>query len=246
LYEAGTAGIRELDENEQVVLIAAFEANEHRREVLQRFAAHSPAWYAEPDLDWNAITHDAWPAHEIGRRLYLAPSWSSAPTPAGRIRVVHNPGLACGTGEHPCTRLALEAIERNVIPGSTVIDVGTGSGILAIAALRLGAWRAIGVDLDCTALLAARENFDLNGLQADLICGSADTVASACSDLTVANISATVLLNIWDDLLRITRRPGRLVFTGFPIDEAKTLLALLPQSETFELEQWCCLTASLL
>jgi ribosomal protein L11 methyltransferase len=245
LYEAGTIGIRELDENGEIVLIAGFETNEHRAEMLARFSANSPTWYAEETVDWVGISHDAWPAREIGKRLFLAPPWVSDPTPRGRVRLIHNPGAACGTGEHPCTRLALVALEKLVLRGRTIVDVGTGSGILAVGALTLGAGRAIGIDIDCAALMAARENFDLNGVRADLICGSADVLAAGCSDVTVANISATVLLNIWDDLLRITRQPGHLVLTGFPQTEARTLQQLLPDGESFEMDGWCCLAGGI-
>lgn len=246
LYEAGTIGIRELDEDDRVTLIAGFETNEHRADLLTQFSTYSPQWYAEDEIDWTAVSRDAWPAREVGQRLFLAPPWSEAPTPPGRYRIVHNPGLACGTGEHPCTQLALQALEKCMRSGFSVVDIGTGSGILAIAALRLGAVESIGLDIDCAALVSARENFDLNALTAQLICGSADSLADASSDITVANISATVLLSIWDDLLRITRRPGCLIVTGFPGVESQRLEDLLPQAKAFELEGWRCLVGSVL
>ncbi len=246
LYEAGTIGIRELDEDDRVTLIACFETNEHRAELLTQFSTYSPHWYAEDAIDWAAVSRDAWPAREVGQRLFLAPPWSKAPTPRGRYRIVHNPGLACGTGEHPCTQLALLALEGCVRPGCTVVDIGTGPGILAIAALHLGATRSIGLDIDCAGLLSARENFDLNALTPQLICGSADSLADASSDVTVANISATVLLSIWDDFLRITRRPGCLIVTGFPKAESQRISDLLPGAKLFELEGWSCLAGRFL
>ncbi len=85
-----------------------------------------------------------------------------------------------------------------------MLDIGTGSGILAIGALRLGADLAVGIDPDVSALQAARENFALNGMDPKLVAGFIDCVATGCSDLTVANISGSVLLSIFDDLLRIT------------------------------------------
>jgi ribosomal protein L11 methyltransferase len=245
LYEAGTVGIREIDGNRNIILVAAFETNQHRSKILTRFSTYAPDWYAEDAVDWAKLSHEAWPAREVGKRFLLAPPWSTAPTPQGRLRLIHNPGLACGTGEHPCTQLALMAIEKVLRPGCTVADVGTGSGLLAIAALQLGAARAIGIDIDCAALAAARENFHLNALAAELVCGSADAVAAMCSDLTVANISATVLLAIWEELLRITRRPGHLILTGFPEGESKIFRELLPQTEVFEAEGWHCLAARL-
>ena len=147
-----------------VVLIATFETNEHRAELLRRFAHHTPAWEQETLTDWIQHTRDAWPARIVGAKLFLAPKWCNDPTPEGRERIVHNPGQACGTGEHSCTQLALRALEECVTADSRVIDVGTGSGILAIAAVRLGAASAIGVDINEASLHTARENFLLNDL----------------------------------------------------------------------------------
>lgn len=243
LCESGTIGIREFNESEQIVLVAGFETNEHRADIVRRLSAYSPEWYAEETVDWEGVSRSAWPEREIGKRLFLVPPWSAAPTPDGRKRIIHNPGLACGTGEHPCTQLALRALENHLVPGSTVVDIGTGSGILVIAALRLGASRAIGIDIDEAALTAARENFRLNGMEADLICGSAEALASGSADLTVANISATVLLNIWNELVRLTQSRGRFILTGFPQSEAQVIMQLLPDAEATQLEGWCCLTA---
>jgi ribosomal protein L11 methyltransferase len=242
LLEAGTIAIQETEEHGSTVLIAGFETNNTRRELLSRFALHSPEWSAEPATDWASVSRSAWPARTVGERLFLAPPWSEEITPEGRIRVVHNPGLACGTGEHPCTQLALMALEQSVFPGCTLVDVGTGSGLLALAALRLGAARAIGVDLDFAALAAARENFDLNGVRAELICASADALASNFADITIANISGTVLLAIWDDLARITRNPGQLILTGFPESEATFFRELLPDARAIQQDGWCCLS----
>ncbi len=245
LWESGTTGIHETEENRDVILVAGFETNERRSGILTRFAAHKPEWYAEDAVDWAAVSRDAWPGRKIGDRFFVVPHWFAAPKVSGRLRLIHNPGLACGTGEHPCTQLALIALEKLLVPGWTVVDVGTGSGMLAIAALRLDAARAIGIDIDSAALAAARENFDLNELTPELVCGSADGLASGCSDLTIANISGTVLLSLWGDLLRITRRPGCLILTGFQEAESTALQKLLPQCEVFALDGWHCLAAKL-
>ncbi|MBV8895851.1 MAG: 50S ribosomal protein L11 methyltransferase [Acidobacteriaceae bacterium] len=245
LWEAGTIGIRELNERERVVLVAGFETNEWRAELVRRFAAYAPQWYAEEAVDWEAVSRAAWPEREVGEQLFLAPPWSDATAPNGRKRIIINPGLACGTGEHPCTQLALMAIEKLVTSGCAVVDVGTGSGILAIAALRLGASRAVGVDVDEAALQAARENFRLNGMHGELICGSAEALASGCADVVVANISATVLVNVWDELLRVSRRPGRLILTGFPRSEADVLMELLPDAEMSQLASWSSVSAAI-
>jgi ribosomal protein L11 methyltransferase len=245
LWEAGTIGIHELDSGNQVVLLAAFDAPEPQPQLLTFFAGYSPAWQTEPATDWTEQTKQAWPGREIGERLFFAPPWCGDPTPPGRERIVHVPGLACGTGEHPCTRLALVALEKSVRPDTTLIDIGTGSGILAIAALRLGAPRAIGIDTDESALATARSNCSLNALQPVLIVGSAECVTAGAADITVANINGTVLLSILDDLLRITRRHGRLILTGFTNAELRPFRELLHVAEVSTLSGWSCLTATL-
>lgn len=240
LWEAGTIGIRELDYGDTIVLIAAFEANEHRCELLERFATFSPHWEHETDTDWVQQTHAAWPPREIGDRLFLAAPWRQESTPPGRVRVIHNPGIACGTGEHPCSRLALMALERYVAPKVSVVDIGTGSGILAIAAMRLGAQVAVGIDIDEVALLAARENFQLNGLTPVLAAGTTDCLSNACADITVANINASVLLSMADELQRITREGGRLILTGFADLELQRVQRAFG-GEISAINEWRCL-----
>lgn len=243
LWEFGTAGIRELDAGDHVTLIAGFEDNNRRQDLLSRFAAFSPDWEMEDATDWVQWTRDAWPARMIGSRLYLAPPWSNDVTPNGRVRLTHNPGLACGTGEHPCTQLALEALERLVSPGCRVLDIGTGSGILAIAAVLLGAHSAVGADTDIEALQAARQNFELNQLEPALFGGSADAVRNDQFDIVVANISGSVLLSIFDDLGRLARAGGQLILTGFTEWELPRFLQLIPSAEISSMNEWRCVTS---
>lgn len=244
LWEAGTSGIREISDHSGVVLVAAFETNTNRGELLRRFAEYTPEWEHETVTDWVQHTRDSWPPRMVGAKLFLAPTWCGDPTPTGRRRIVHNPGLACGTGEHPCTRLALRALEEYVTPDSRVIDIGTGSGILAIAALRLGAVLSIGIDTDEASLQTARENFCLNDLTPRLIVGSADAITDAWAEVTVANISATVLLAMLYDLLRITRPNGRLILTGFGEQEVWAFERYFPTSEILAEDQWRCVIAN--
>jgi ribosomal protein L11 methyltransferase len=245
LWEAGTAGIRELEEGEGVVLIAGFETNAERVELLKRFAASPAQWTQEDATDWVAETKRAWPARLIGERIFVAPAWCEDETPAGRVRVVHNPGLACGTGEHPCTQLALAAMEQANVTSKTVVDIGTGAGLLAIAALRLGACAAVGVDTDEAALSAARENFRLNDLPSALIAGSAECLRDGCAAVTVANISGTVLLSVGDDLLRICEAGGRLILTGFTKDELAAIEQTFGSGAVTSCDEWRCLDVHL-
>jgi|SRR6185312_8370847 len=242
LWEAGTIGIFEADDSDGIVLTAGFETNELRTALLAEFNTYTPRWQQEQAIDWVHETHRAWPARVIGDQLFLAPPWSEEATPPGRKRVIHNPGLACGTGEHPCSQLALIALERCVRNGCRVADIGTGSAILTIAALKLGAESAIGIDTDEAALAAARDNFELNGLQPVLAAGSADCLADSSADITVANINGTVLLHILDELVRIGRRGGWLILTGFPESEAAVFTREFPNAEVSAIAEWRCLT----
>src|SRR4051812_23288951 len=155
LWEHGTIGIRELDEDGIVSLIATFETDDKKPELFERFTTFSPRWYQETALDWVEHTHRLWPARKIGTRLFLAPVWCNDETPEGRIRLVHQPGKACGTGEHPCTQLALEALEQTVQPGLAVADVGTGAGLLGIAAKQFGAGVVLCLDIDSQVIPTA-------------------------------------------------------------------------------------------
>jgi ribosomal protein L11 methyltransferase len=243
LWDEGTAGIQEIEHGGEVTLLAGFETNENRARLMHRFVLHSPEWEHDDATDWVAYTKESWPPRQVGEHLFLVPPWSDDVTPLGRHRIIHNPGLACGTGEHPCTQLALEALESVVLEGDAVTDIGTGSGLLSIAALRLGASRCLGVDIDTASLAAARENFELNGLAPFLVAGSADSLRSETYDVTVANINATVLLMLFCDLLRITRPTGTLILTGFTESEAPVFQRLLPGGEVSAINEWRCIIA---
>ncbi len=230
LWEAGTLGIREIEEGGSVALIATFEN------------AQPGCWKEDQNIDWVAETQRAWPARPVGQRIFLAPPWSRESTPEGRFRLVHNPSFASGTGEHPCTQLALVALEECVKAGNRVVDVGTGSGILAIAARLMGATLAIGLDTDEMALDVARENHALNGLTPQLINGSADCLMECSANIVVANINATVLLSIADEVLRISAPGGRLILTGFTEPELPAIEQNFPASakRVHQSGEWVC------
>jgi len=241
LWEHGTIGIRELDNEGVVSLIATFETDARKPELFKRFTTFSPRWYEEPALDWVEHTHRLWPAREDGTRLFLAPPWCGDQTPQGRVRLVHQPGKACGTGEHPCTQLALEALELTVQHGWSVVEVGTGAGLLGIAAKQLGAGIVLCLDTDSQALLTAKENATHNGTPLLFAAASADAVGSGFADLLVANISGTVLLNIFDELERITKKGGILILTGFTQAELPAFTSRLRADRILEADEWRCI-----
>lgn len=174
---------------------------------------------------------EAWKVHyrpvSIGERLMIVPAWLGVPE-EGRLPVRIDPGMAFGTGTHPTTQLCLELIEKILVepdanPLETdVIDLGCGTAILAIAALKLGARRALGVDIDLEAVQAARENVEMNGVsdRIELARGSLDEIQRGVfsirrANLVLANILAPVLVRLLDAGLADLRFPGgSLVLSG--------------------------------
>src|SRR5271157_1715142 len=143
LWELGTCGIQE----EPGGLRAFFDDGEPL-ELVERFRNCEPILRQEDSVDWEQVSRDAWPPLEIGERFFLVPPWRDDATPPGKLRLEMTPGMACGTGHHPATQLCLEALERVVKPGDTVVDVGCGSGILSVAAALLGAKKVVACDID--------------------------------------------------------------------------------------------------
>ena len=121
---------------------------------------------ALPDTDWEESWKDNYPPQEVGKRLVVLPYWLADSDTQGRLPVILDPGLTFGTGAHPSTQMVMEAMEQLLTPGGSCLDLGSGSGILSIAALRLGAKSAIGVDIDPKAEDIARENSGYNGFAA--------------------------------------------------------------------------------
>ena len=160
-----------------------------------------------PGVDWVAETQAAWPPLLVGEKFFVVPPWCKDPTPPGRFRLEINPGLQCGTGQHPCTRKCLEAMERLIHPGDSVLDAGSGSGILSIAARLLGAGRVIACDIDPDAARPV-----------PLFQGSVDAVRAGSFDVVVANISEDVIGWMLPDFERVARVR---ILSGFQNEEGE-------------------------
>lgn len=228
LWEAGCTGIVELPDAADSAHLRAFFDDDALAPCLQaRFGGDvKPA-----DLrDWVAFAREHLQPMEIGERIFVVPEWRDDATPPGRVRIEVNAGLAFGTGAHETTRLCLEAIERHVRPGMTVMDVGTGSGILSEAALKLGAARAFACDTDHGAVIVAKENFGRAAVTVPAFVGSADSLANASADLIVANISPAWIGELAAEWLRILKPGGVAILSGFEAADVGVVSAAIAKA----------------
>jgi ribosomal protein L11 methyltransferase len=236
LWEARCAGIVELEEWDDLARLRVFFDDDTRRTELQaRFGGEiQPA----DTRDWVAFAHEFLQPMEIGQRIFVCPEWRADPTPPGRIRIEVNAGLAFGTGAHETTRLCLEAIERHLKPGMTVVDVGTGSGILAEAAVKLGAGRVHACDTDPEAVATAAENFARAAVDVALLVGSAELYPDHFADLIVANISPAWIADLAADCVRILRPDGIAILSGFEAGDLARVSSALTTASARIFGEW--------
>ena len=173
-----------------------------------------------PDEDWERTWMERYRPLRIIERLWVVPSWCTPPDPSA-VNIVLDPGLAFGTGTHPTTALCLEWLAQRPLAGRRVIDYGCGSGILAIAALKLGAAEAFGVDVDPQALAVSRENAARNGVAAHYRACAPEALPSAIAgDVLVANILAGALIELAPELERRLLPHGVIALSGILPEQA--------------------------
>lgn len=199
------------------------------------------------DIDWVRANQAQFQPISISDRLWIVPSWHAhEPLPPGAVPIQIDPGAAFGTGSHPTTRLCLRWLEARlaVRPGLTVLDYGCGSGILAIAALKLGASAACGVDIDEQALVTARHNAAVNEVDATFL--SASDPQPAPADLVVANILSHPLIMLAPLLSHSVRPAGALALSGILADQADEVIAAyapwIALNVVGQDEDWVCLS----
>jgi len=196
------------------------------------------------DNDWVRLTQSQFDPIPISPRLWIVPTWHTPSDPAA-INIVLDPGLAFGTGSHPTTRLCLRWLDNHMKRGSSVLDYGCGSGILAIAALKLGAARAVGVDVDRQAVIASRDNALANQVGA-VEFFLPDAAPKAEYDLVVANILTNPLRMLAPLLASATKQGGEIVLSGILQEQAEDVMAIYVQwfdlnPAVFE-DGWSCLS----
>ena len=196
------------------------------------------------DEDWELSGRTAFTPVRISDHLWVCPPWHGVPDEKGLVQVVITPGIAFGTGTHATTQLCLAQLDAQKLKGRTVLDWGCGSGILAVAALRLGAATATGVDLDPKALLASRENAALNGVADALsVCQPEEVSNREQYDIVVANILAGTVMDLAPTLDRHLAPGGILILSGILVAQAARVQASFAQYNLTlsRREEWACL-----
>jgi ribosomal protein L11 methyltransferase len=177
------------------------------------------------DIDWVKQNQSQFPPISISPRITIVPTWHEVTNQAAdAINIVLDPGAAFGTGSHPTTRLCLQWLEAHLHTNQTVLDYGTGSGILAIAAMKLGAKEAMGVDIDAAAVAAARYNAEQNKVAIEF--ATTDNTLNYIADVTVANILANPLKVLAPLLASHTRSGGKLVLAGILDEQADDIIEI--------------------
>jgi ribosomal protein L11 methyltransferase len=193
------------------------------------------------DKDWEREWMDNFHPMQFGQRLWICPSWRDVPNP-NACNVMLDPGLAFGTGTHETTALCLEWLESIDLTGKTVVDFGCGSGILAIAALKLGASHAIGIDIDPKAITASKENAERNDVAGLAEWHLLDNAPTCNADIVVANILAGPLIALKQLVCSYANINGAVVLSGILEEQVESVEAeyaeLLTLDTSSQKGQW--------
>lgn len=200
------------------------------------------------DKDWEREWMDNFHPMQFGKRLWICPSWRPVPD-ENAVNVMLDPGLAFGTGTHPTTALCLQWLDGLDLANKTVIDFGCGSGILAIAALKLGAKQAIGIDIDPQAIQASRDNAERNGVSDRLSLFLAkDQPENLQADIVVANILAGPLKELATPIIQLLKKNGHLGLSGILTSQAESVCQAYQHSinldDVTEKDEWCRITGN--
>lgn len=242
-------GVGELPLWNQIVLNALFEADVDRRGLTAAIADDLPfiepaqiVWRDVGDQDWTRVWMDDYKPMPFGRRLWVYPSNIEPPVDGDIVVVRLDPGLAFGTGTHPTTALCLEWLDGQQLAGKSVLDFGCGSGILAIAALKLGAVRAVGIDNDPQAIVSSHDNAERNGVQADLAVYLPGEAPVELADVLVANILAGPLGELAPTFAAAVKPGAPFAISGILFGQHEELLTRYAEwfdnLEIRQLEDW--------
>jgi ribosomal protein L11 methyltransferase len=181
------------------------------------------------DQNWNKEWEESVQPVEVSERIVITPSWHPLPKQTGKIVLVIDPKMSFGTGYHESTRIMLRMMERYVTPKSFALDVGTGTGILAIAAVKLGSRLAVGIDIDEWSHINAKENALRNSCEqyVDIRFGSLEVVQETRFNLILANIIRSTIIELFPSLLEKVDKQGTILLSGLLSDDREPITALL-------------------
>lgn len=226
LFEAGAEGVEEQDGGKRLLVYAADRETaegiaERARELLSKVAPGPNGIALSIEVDESSDWASAWTRHlgqiALTPRLVIQPLWDETPAPPGAQRILFDPKLSFGDGAHATTRLASAALERacQARPGASVLDFGSGTGVLAFVALLSGAQSARGLDVDPVSVAAAQRNASLNALDQRCQFSLPTPRPEANFEFVVANLEAPALLSVVPELTYCARGSERLILTGF-------------------------------
>ena len=260
------ADINVLEHKGQVAVVKAYFAEEDNIEEVLKYInekmeelkelgidtglakVESEKMYEE---DWANNWKKYYKPTKIGERIVVKPIWEEYIANGDELVLELDPGMAFGTGTHETTRMCIQALDKYVKEDSTVFDVGCGSGILAIAAAKLGAKKAVGVDLDPVAVESAKENVGFNGLDnIEILYGNLVEVIEGKADIVVANIIAEVICILTEDVKRVLKEDGYFITSGIIHDRVDMVTNKLQETgfEVVEINkdgEWNCIVAKL-
>jgi ribosomal protein L11 methyltransferase len=252
LWELGAMGLEERDEttlvpvrgDDRVVVMAAFSDEAAAQYAFNQVRGQYEAEIVHvPHEDWSTEWRRGFGPRRIGKRLLLHPSWEEVEGKPGDVVLTIDPENAFGSGDHETTRLVLRVLDERVVGGERVLDVGCGSGILSIAALRLGAASAVAIDIEEEAVAVTRRNAVLNGVESGLEASTKPLrVVEGAYDIVLANIETRVLIQMPSELLARIAPGGILVLSGILLEERDELLAAyssMSLAESLEEGEWC-------
>ncbi len=255
LFDLGSTGIVTLDETPNTVNLGAYFDESANTDVIKsalesKLGVAGIEVSAVADQDWMQKWKEGFEPVRIGDRLMIAPSWKLPVETEGRETIQIDPGMAFGTGTHETTRLCLEAVER-YWRGGRLLDVGTGTGILAIAAARLAPCsRVVAIDVDAQALEVARENLAINRVSelVELLEAQPAGLDRSEFDLIVANLTAEAIVDSMGDLANLLASGGLMILSGILIEFAGDVERLLLEGGFKVIDkrlasEWCALIA---
>lgn len=234
----------------QTRVIGLFDANENLKTVIKKIESQLrkkiPDWKGEQleDKDWVRAWMDNFKPMQFGEKLWVVPSTFEPPQPEA-ANILLDPGLAFGTGTHPTTSMCLEWLDANPPTEKVIIDFGCGSGILAIAALLLGAKHAEAIDLDPQALIATRDNAEKNHVADKIKTYLPKDFPKQTTSLLLANILASPLIELAPYFAELTAPQGQIVLSGILAEQAEQVLAAYQNNFDIKIwkqhEDWVCL-----